>query len=112
MNKVLFYGIVVLLYLLTLVFAWALLGAAVSKKYEVDEQYWRIESDANLNDELKKRQRAWLDERGLELTGNQIFLGLMAANSFILATVLLFKRNRLLNNKRAGERVMASGNNR
>ena len=102
LKKVFFYSLIVALYLLTPVCGMAILGNAVSKKYEVDEAYWRIDADKKLTSEQRKYKTDLLDDKGKMLENRIILLAITGLTSFITATTLLAKRRTLTIAKKSG----------
>jgi biopolymer transport protein ExbB/TolQ len=100
MKKTLFYSSVILLFVLTSVSTLGILGTMVSIKYEVDEGYWSIEGNNDLTPAQQKEAMHKLKEKGrdLEIQGYLYFFS--AVVTFSAATILLFKRTKILHEQK------------
>ena len=78
-----------MLYLLSPTCIIAALGTVLSMKYEVDEKYWRIDSDDVLSPEQKEIKLIALDDRALELKIQGYTFIFLSFATFIIATYLL-----------------------
>jgi hypothetical protein len=96
LKKTVLFTIVAILYILTPVCVLGALGTMVSKKYEVDESYWKINSNNLLSAEQKAEQVKRLDRKGREMQFKAWALGFLAFVTFVTATGLLIKRNRIV----------------
>jgi len=80
-----------MLYLLSPTCIIAALGTVLSMKYEVDEKYWRIDSDDVLSAEQKEIKLIALDDRALELKIQGYAFIFFSSVTFIIATCLVLK---------------------
>ena len=96
MKREVLYTIVVILYLLTAICIMNALGTMVSKKYEVDESYWRINGSNNLTSEQKEDQVSNLDRKGRQLEYKAYTFAFFSFIAFVSATGLLIKRNKIV----------------
>ncbi len=87
---------IIFLYLLTMVCVMGMLGAMVSSKFEVDENYWRIDGNEKLTANQKKEEIDKLDRKGRHLQIQACSFAVLAVVSFITATGLLIKRKKIL----------------
>jgi hypothetical protein len=69
-----------------------ILGAALSKKYEVEHGYFLIDGNKTLTEAQKKIETDKLDKEGEKLDHKIIFLAIAGFTSFVVATSLLMKR--------------------
>jgi hypothetical protein len=72
------------------------LGTMVSKKYEVDESYWKIDGSNNLTSKQKAEQINSLDRKGRQLEYKAYAFAFFSFITFVSATGLLIKRNRIV----------------
>lgn len=68
----------------------------VSKKYEVDESYWKIDGNSNLTTEQKKAYSDALDRQGKEMDKKAAAFIFGAFATSIAATTLLIKRHKII----------------
>ncbi len=106
MKKTIIYSLIATFYLLTPVFVIAILGTAVSKKYEVDESYWRIDADSKLTSEQRKVKTKQLDNEGKRLDNRITFFAIAGLTSFIIATKILVKWRTLTMTKKAAHNIV------
>lgn len=95
LKRAVLFTIIVILYLLTPVCITSALGTMVSKKYEVDESYWRIDGNNNLTAEQKVEQVNSLDRKGKLLEYKAYAFAFFSFIAFISATGLLIKKNKI-----------------
>ena len=98
MKKQTLFAIIIILYLLTPVCLLSALGTMVSKKFEVDESYWRIDGNNRLSAREKEEKINSLDRKGRQMEYKAYILAFLAFVTFVTATGLLIKRNKLLRN--------------
>lgn len=87
MKKPVFYMTIAMLYLLTPFCILMALGAMLSKKYEVDQQYWKAKDEKEI---------ATLDAKGRNIDTKMYTYGLTACVCFVTASLLVVKRNRVI----------------
>jgi len=101
LKKTILYIIIAILYFLTPAFILGALGAMVSKKYEVDQSYWQIDGNEKLSYTEKRKQIEELDNRGTLLDYQTYAFTFVALTTFIVATGLIIKRNKILIDKKS-----------
>ena len=100
-KKVFLYFSIVFLYLLTPFLIMAALGTMVSLKYEVDHGYFAVETNKKLTDKQKQIEFTELDKKGKELQTQYYFLVAGGILTFVSATGLIIKRNKILGGQKS-----------
>jgi len=72
------------------------LGTMVSKKYEIDESYWRIDGNSRLTAEQKAEKISSLDRKGRLIEYKAYTFAFFSFVTFVTATGLLIKRNKIV----------------
>ena len=70
-------------------------------KYEVDESYWRIDSNDNLTADQKEKEINELDNKGKQLKIQGYTFAFFAFATFVTATGLIIKRNKILGGQKS-----------
>ena len=99
LKKVLLYFSIAFLYLLTPFLIMAALGTMVSLKYEVDHGYFVVETNKKLTDKQKQIEFTELEKKGKELQTQYYFLIASGILTFVTASGLIIKRNKILTKK-------------
>lgn len=73
----------------------------VSLKYEVDESYLRVDDNDKLTTIQKQEEINKLDIKGSQLKVHAYSLSLFAFVTFVAATGLIIKRNKILGEKKS-----------
>lgn len=100
MKKTLFYSSVILLFVLASVSTLEIPGTMVSLKYEVDENYWSIEGNNDLTPARQKEALHELEEKDRDLEIQLYLYFFSAVATFSAATILLFKRTKILHEQK------------
>ena len=90
------FAAIVVLYAATPVCMMRALGAMVSKKYEVDESYWKLAGNHRLTAARKADETKELDQKGRKLAYEAGVFALLSLVAFAGATGLLLERDRII----------------
>jgi hypothetical protein len=101
LRKSIFYTLIIIFYLLTPVCIMAALGTMVSKKYEIDESYWRVEANPHLTSEQRRQQTNTLYKEGKRMEYKAYAFAFIAFATFVTATGLLIKRHKLIDRQKS-----------
>lgn len=96
-----FYTLIVILYLLTPVFIMATLGTMVSKKYEIDDSYWRVDANRNLTSEQRRQKTGKLDKEGKQMEYKAYAFAFIALMTTIKETGMLVQRCKILERQKS-----------
>lgn len=102
-KKVFFYFSIAFLYLLTPFLIMAALGTMVSLKYEVDHGYFEVETNKKMTDKQKEIEFIELDKKDKELHTQYYFLVAGGILTFVTATGLIIKRNKILGGQKSSK---------
>jgi hypothetical protein len=99
LKKPIFFTLIVILYLLTVACIIVAAGTMVSKKYEIDESYWKIDANRNLTSEQRRKLTDNLDIQGRQMEYKAYAFAFIALATSITATAMLVRRRYFLKRK-------------
>ena len=103
LRNPIFYALIIILYLVTPVCLMAALATMVSKKYEVDESYWRVVANDSLTSEQIRQQIDTLDQEGKRMEYNAYAFTFISLATSLTATGLVVKRRRFIHRQKSSK---------